>query len=197
LTSQNYCIWADDIKSWLQLNGLWRLVTGLDKKPVAKLKVKDSGGNFIFAAVPLDEDKLERWEIKAERAAGAIKLAMSHDVRILIRDCEDDPIKIWQTLKDFFIVQHSTAPRLNAYHTLLSIQKDDFDSLDALINKVDNQIRVIKSLSPDSFTLDNIYDELAIMAIIRALPQFFDDVMRTISVLDKFDKHSVIQCLRS
>src|SRR5947208_6234226 len=35
------------------------------------------------------------------------------------------------------------------------------------------------------------------MAIIRALPHSFDDVVRTISVLDKFDKQSVIQSLRN
>jgi hypothetical protein len=64
--------------------------------------------------------------------------------------------------------------------------------LDSVINKVDQQIRVIKSLSPDSFTLDNLYDELATMAIIRALPNDFDGVIRTISVLDVFDKQKVI-----
>ena len=35
------------------------------------------------------------------------------------------------------------------------------------------------------------------MAIIRALPQSFDDIVCTISVLDKFDKQSVIQSLRN
>jgi len=60
---------------------------------------------------------------------------------------------------------------------------------------VDEQIRVIKSLSPSSFTLDNLYDKLAVMAIIRVLPHSFDNVVRTISVLDKFDKPSVIQSL--
>ena len=196
LKSDNYRIWADDMKSWLQLNGLWRLVSGVEKKPEAKLEVKDSKGHILSPAVPLDEDKLERWEIKAERAAGALKTAMTHEVKVLIRDCEDDPIMIWNTLSASFI-QQRTAPRFNAYHTLLSTQKDDSESLDALINKVDEQIRVIKSLSPSSFTLDNLYDELAVMAIIRALPHSFDDVVRTILVLDKFDKQSVIQLLRN
>src|ERR1700677_4603218 len=64
---------------------------------------------------------------------------------------------------------------------------------------VDKQIRVIKLLSPTSFALDNLYDELAVMAIIRVLPHSFDDVVRTISglILDKFDKQSVIQSLRN
>ena len=60
---------------------------------------------------------------------------------------------------------------------------------------MDEQIRVIKSLSPSSFTLDNLYNKLAVMAIIRALPHSFDDVVHTISVLDKFDKQSVVQLL--
>ena len=59
LTSENYCLWANDIKSWLQLNGLWHLVSGLDKKPAEKLKIKDLSGNIVSQAVPLDEEKLE------------------------------------------------------------------------------------------------------------------------------------------
>jgi len=184
------------MKSWLQLNGLWRLVSGSDKKPAEKPEVLDSKGHVVSPAVPPDEDKLDRWEIKAERAAGALKTAMSHELRVIIRDCEDDPIQIWDTLRASF-VQQRTAPRFNAYHSLLSIQKNDSESLESLINKVDEQIRVIQSLSPSSFTLDNLYDELDVMAIIRALPHSFDDVIRTISVLDKFDKQSVIQSLRN
>ena len=41
LTSANYRLWADDMKSWLQLNGLWRLVSGQEKKPAPIPGVKD------------------------------------------------------------------------------------------------------------------------------------------------------------
>ena len=142
LTSANYRLWADDMKSWLQLNGLWRLVSGQEKKPAPIPEVKDSNGNTVSPAVALDEDKLEKWEIKAERAAGALKTGMSHDIKVLIRDCEDNPILIWETLKTSFI-QQRTAPRFNAYHALLSVEKSDSEPLDTLINRVDEQIRVI------------------------------------------------------
>ena len=184
------------MKSWLQLNGLWRLVSGQEKKLAARPEIKDSNGIVVSKAVALDEDRLEKWEIKAERAAGALKTGMSHDVKVLIRDCEDDPLLIWETLKTLFI-QQWTGPRFNAYHALLSVEKSDSEPLDSLINKVDEQIRVIKSLSPSSLTLDQLYDEVAVMAIIRALLHSFDNVMHTISVLDKFDKPSVIQSLRN
>ena len=85
LTSENYRSWADDIKSWLQLHGLWRLVSGLEKKPAAKPEITDSSGSVITPAVAVDEDKLERWEIKAEKAAGALKTAISSDLRVLIQ----------------------------------------------------------------------------------------------------------------
>ena len=97
LTSKNYHIWADDMKSWLQLNGLWCLVSGSEKKPVEKPEVLDSKGLVVSPAVPPDKDKLDRWETKAERAAGALKTAMSHELRVIIWDCEDDPIQIWDT----------------------------------------------------------------------------------------------------
>jgi hypothetical protein len=122
LTSENYRSWADDMKSWLQLHGLWRLVSGSERKPAGRAEVRDTAGNVVTPAVDVDEDKLERWEIKAEKAAGALKTAMSPDVRVLIRDGEDDPIFIWETLKTSFI-QQRTAPRFNAYHALLSVQK--------------------------------------------------------------------------
>jgi hypothetical protein len=101
--------------------------------------------------VDVDEEKLERWEIKAERAAGALKTSMFHDIKVLIRDCEDDPLLIWKTLKTLFI-QQWTAPCFNAYYTLLSVEKLDSETLDSLINRVDKQIRVIKLLSPSSLS---------------------------------------------
>ena len=91
------------MKSWLQLNGLWCLVSGQEKKPATKPEIKDSKGQVVSKVVTLDEDKLERWEIKAEQAAGALKTCMSHDVKVLIWDCEDDPILMWDTLRASFI----------------------------------------------------------------------------------------------
>jgi hypothetical protein len=47
------------MKSWLQLNGLWHLVSGQEKKPTAKPKIFDSSGKSVSPAITLDKDKLE------------------------------------------------------------------------------------------------------------------------------------------
>jgi hypothetical protein len=47
------------MKSWLQLNGLWHLVAGLERKPVKRAEVKDIHGNVVTFATDVDKDKLE------------------------------------------------------------------------------------------------------------------------------------------
>jgi hypothetical protein len=69
---------------------------------------------------------------------------MSQDVKVLIRDCEDDPILIWKTLKTSF-VQQRTAPHFNAYHALLSLEKQESESLEGLINRVVLDISICHS----------------------------------------------------
>ena len=101
--------------SWYQPNGLWRLVSGSDKKLIGKPKVLDSKGNVVTCCCAPRWG--QTWEMgKSKLVYGALKTAISHE---LIRDCEDDPILIWDTLKASFVVQR-TVPCFNIYHTLLS-----------------------------------------------------------------------------
>ena len=65
------------MKAWLMKLGLWRLVNSQEKKPT------------------VDKDNnIEKWEIKAEKAAGEMYLAVKDDQRIYFRGHEDDPIKM-------------------------------------------------------------------------------------------------------
>ena len=55
LSNSNYPEWCGEMKAWLMRNGLWRLVSKKETKlPASKA------------------DKLEKWEMKAEKAAGEI-----------------------------------------------------------------------------------------------------------------------------
>ena len=53
----------------------WSVVFGVrvGEETAGKAEVRDTAGNVVTPAVDVDEDKLERWEIKAEKAAGALK----------------------------------------------------------------------------------------------------------------------------
>ena len=198
LDSTNYRLWSDNIKTVLQFSKLWRLVTGHEKRPSVTSKPSDSTKvtDSLLATQATEEKAANDWDERAEQAAALMRYTISQECMVHIRDHEDDPVKIWTTLESTFIKQR-TAPRFNAYQELFSIRKDPSESLDGVINRVNEQVRVIKSLTPKDFTLDNLYDEIATMALIQSLPQDFSHVINTIAVLDNFDKDKVITSLRN
>jgi hypothetical protein len=134
---------------------------------------------------------------KSERTCGTLKTAIAHELRVLIRDCEDDHLDLAHSqgllccTEDCPSLQCLSHPPIHPEGQL---------RVPRLINKVDEQIRIIKLLSPSSFTLDNFYDDELAGCYGHhqsAPPHPFDDVVQTISVLDRFDKLSVIQLLRN
>jgi len=143
-----------------------------------------------------DRKEYMDWMNKSFKAAGILISSISPEVRVYIRDDKEDPVKIWATLEKTFIKPLS-APRFQAYQDLFSIKKDPSETLDGVINRVDEQVRIIKSLTPDSFTLDSLYNDLSSMTIINSLPHDFNTVVNTLAVVDKFSKTDVIQSLRN
>jgi len=57
--------------------GYWRLVSR------KKMQPKSS-----------DSEALDKWEAKAEKAAGELYLAVENDQQVHFRGCEEDPVKI-------------------------------------------------------------------------------------------------------
>ena len=89
------------MKAWLMKNGLWRLVSAKETKPIK-------------------EEALAVWEAKAERAAGEIFLLVENDQRVYFRGFEEDPVKMWKLLGDAHLSKKPGA-RFNAYDDLFSI----------------------------------------------------------------------------
>ena len=80
--------------------GYWRLVVGKEKRPGK-----------------LDPDGVDKWEAKAEKAAGEIYLAVENDQRVHFRGCEEDPVEMWKLLETAH-VQKKPGARFNAYDDL-------------------------------------------------------------------------------
>ena len=76
---------------------------------------------------------------------------------------------MWKALKEVHMQQKPTA-RFNAYEVLFSITKSNDESLPAVAARVEKAMHTIKDLRPSEFTLDELDDDLACMALIRSLP---------------------------
>src|SRR5713101_5320308 len=173
LSNTNYPQWYMEMKVWLMMKGLWMLVSGDETCPLTGQK-----------AEVLD------WKLRAQKAAGALFLAVEHEQRVHLGGIEDNPVEIWSKLEGVHVAKRPGA-RFNAYDELFSIRKHPEESLQALINRVDESMWKIANLCPKEFTLKHLDEELACMALIRSLPEEYSHFSSSLLLLDTLDKQKV------
>jgi len=150
------------MEAWFRAQVLWRIICGVSKPPTVSATPKEG-----------EVDKLEAWQLKADKAAGIMWWMVDNTQRVHFRGIKDDPVKMWGALKEVHM-QKRPGTRFNAYDDLFSIRKHEEEDLQSLINQVDDALHRIRHLRSTAFTLDKLDDELAPMALIRALPENYN-----------------------
>ena len=74
---------------------------------------------------------------------------LEQDQKTLVDGCRDDPCAMWTTLETTYR-QKKAGSRFNAYDDLFSIRKNEDESLQSLINRVDESMKLCQSLSTHS-----------------------------------------------
>ncbi len=177
LSNSNYPEWCGEMKAWLMRNGLWRLVSGKETKP--------NGA-----------EELNKWENKAEKAAGEIYLLVENDQRVHFRGHEEDPIEMWKLLEAAHLSKKPGA-RFNAYDDLFSIRKQDDETLVGLGVRIEKAMQTIQNLRSNKFTIEQLDEELQCMALIHALPEEYRHLSSSLLLMDKLDKNVILQAFRS
>jgi len=147
LNSTNYNTWSGDMEAWYRAQVLRRIVSGTSKPPTVSVPSREG-----------EEDKLEAWEVKADKAAGIMWLMIEPTQRVHFRGINDDAVKMWGVLEGVHM-QKQPGTRFNAYDDLFSIRKHDEEDLQSLINHVDDAIHHIRDLWSIGFTLDKLDDD--------------------------------------
>jgi hypothetical protein len=146
LNGSNYRLWVDQMKTHLMMSQLWMIVSGTETCPPKPGTQPSDITSKDFLEWKRDRKEYMEWMNKSLKAAGILTSSMSPEVIVYIREHGEDPTKIWKTLQTTFI-KPTSAPRFQAYQDLFSIKKDPSESLDGVINRVDEQVRIIKSLT--------------------------------------------------
>ena len=141
-------------------------------------------------------DKLEKWEMKAEKAAGEIYLLVENNQRMHFRRHEEDPIKMWELLEAAHLSKKPGA-RFNAYDDLFNIRKQDDETLVDLGVRIEKAMQTIQNLRPADFTITKLDAELQCMALIRSLPEEYQHLFMSLLLKDKLDKSTILQAFRS
>lgn len=156
---------------------VWAIVKGTDEKP--------SSGDA----------NLRDWLKDEQLAAGVIYLGLEEGQKSQIEDFLDDPKCMWEALEAIH-VQKRPSTRFNAYNSLLSIIKQDTESLPSLtarIEKAMQEVRIekamqeVKNLQPESFSITDLDGDLMCMAMIRSLPSEYRSFVSSLVLLPKFD----------
>ncbi|KAJ3531360.1 hypothetical protein NMY22_g8184 [Coprinellus aureogranulatus] len=205
LSSTNYSTWSGDMEAWLKAHALWRIVSGSQPRPGSKPSPPAStrspsastSSDKDTTAVPTsagDDSKLlelqDAWDAKSDKAAGWIWLMLEQDQKTLVDGCKDDPSTMWSMLQTTYR-QQKAGSRFNAYDDLLAIRKKEDESLQSLINRVDEAMKLCQSLRTKDFDLASLDKELTSMVLIRALPDEFSHFVSSLLLLDKLDKDTV------
>ncbi|HVH80081.1 MAG TPA: hypothetical protein VM782_11870, partial [Stellaceae bacterium] len=139
LNNENYPEWKDNMTSWLQSLGLWRIVIG------AKVGPADAD----------DAGELERFEDDKLKAAGYIKRKVEKGQRAHFKSVESDPVKIWSNLEAAHLTKLPTE-RFNAYTDFFGITLGPDESLSSLMLRIDQAFQKILNLRPQEFTLEDL-----------------------------------------
>ena len=103
---------------------------------------------------------------------------------------------MWTNLETTYR-QKKAGSCFNAYDDLFSIRKSDDESLQSLINRVDESMKLCQSLRPKDFDLKALDKELTSMVLIRALPDEYSHFVSSLLLMDKLDKDTVQQVFRT
>jgi len=179
LNSNNYNTWNGDMEAWVRAQALRCIISGVSKLPTVSATPKEG-----------EEDKLEAWQLKADKAGGIMWLMVDNTQRVHFRGIKDDPLKMWSALKVHMQKRPGTC--FKGYDNLFAIRKHEEADLQSLINRVVVALHSIRNVRSTAFTLDKLDDKLSTMALIQALPEDYNSFVLSLLLKDDLDK-AVVQ----
>jgi len=108
------------MEAWFCTQALWRIVSGISKPPTVSATPKEG-----------EEDKLEAWQLKADKAAGIMWLMVDNTQRVHFRGIKNDLLRMWDALTHAEEAWNS----FNAYDNIFSIPKCEEDNVAYQPNK--------------------------------------------------------------
>ena len=152
LSEHNYHTWKFDMQALLQRNGTWAIVKGT----VTESTMQDT----------------EKWTQGNWNAAGIMYSHLESKIQPLVREHLDSAKGMWDKLKSQY-AEDSAAGRFLILDEFLSIAKQPDESLTALCARVEDALQKVKASCTAEMTLSAFQDEMAMMTLIRALPDEF------------------------
>lgn len=161
LNASNYGEWEENMSALLKTRREYLITIGRDPEP-----------EFADPEKPTYQERKDwkDWKETQVSAAGTIYLCLDESQKAHVKSCLDDPERMWDTLKAHH-QQRKPATRFVAYDSFFNLKKETEESLPDLASQGTQIMSRIRALRPAHFGLQQLEEELLVMALIRALPQ--------------------------
>ena len=179
LNSTNYASWAKNMKGYLMEKGHWPAVMGILKEPASS-----------------EAEKHATWQDKMWQAAGCIIMALDSDQQMLVEDFSEKPKELWEAIRKIHSVKKAGA-LYNAVNSLMSVTKEESESLPDLVVKVEKAFEKIKESRPDKYTIEQMDNDLRCIALIRALPSEYNHLASILLQNDALTKEKIMEAFRN
>jgi transposase InsO family protein len=198
LEEANYPTWRPAMEARLRQLSIFRIVTGETQEllpPGLILHTQDTQGHdeplpqaalILNGQMTLEYQKqLSAYCKREEKAAGDILAYLSCSQQTHVKDKGSDAKGIWDALK-LVHVQQVPGMRFSAYNELFSVTKGADETLPAVASCVEDLLARVKELRPAvvrlatgtcDYGVNDLDNELALMAMLRALPREYGDFM--------------------
>ena len=97
----------------------------------------------------------------------------------------NNPIEMWSTLQKLH-EQDNPAACFNAFDEFFNISKQEDETLQSLVSRVEHALHKIRSTRKDTLTLSQFEEELACIALIRALSEEYSFFRSALLLLADF-----------
>jgi hypothetical protein len=182
LTETNWVTWNVQQAAHMRQLSVWSVITKEHTLPA--LELLEASTNKDGTLIPLTTDQkalnirirlnnnaaAERFRSACKKATGDIYIHLSQLLCVHVRGIKDNPIAMWDKLSSIHS-QQVPSMRFGAYNKLLSVTKQPDESLQSVAGCVSEALIRVQELCPESFTIVQLDEELAIMAMLRALPR--------------------------
>jgi gag-polypeptide of LTR copia-type len=162
LNATNFSKWEGDLQATALFAGLW---------------------GIISEAFNAAQKELKEWKQKRDKAGPLIYLNIDDSQKVHVLGLLLRPAEMYTKLKAVGL-QKKPGARFNAFTMLLSISKTENETLTDLMTRVSKAMHVVQSLRPSPYTLADLDNELESMALIKALPQEYNNFASNLLLMD-------------
>ncbi|KAJ2923106.1 hypothetical protein H1R20_g13989, partial [Candolleomyces eurysporus] len=176
----NYTRWASAMRSYLQFQSLWQIVSGQSELPdeLVDTEAIPADSEAGTAAVPARKYSAEakklnaelrlKWVADNDSAIGALKLRIKESLHIHVN--EDDAAATWATFKDKY-GKTSSSQKFSWFMQLMRFQLPGTSNPHKELGPFDD---LVSKLSKAGINFD---DEVLSMLLIMKLPEFYRTIM--------------------